>query len=141
LQKEKGRYMWRDMERQCEKYGLAWKRPSEFPRAAILPMRVAIYAAERAWMPEFSRIVIAQNFVRDLDIADEANVRAALEQLGLPVDEVLAAAQTEENKLALRKQTEKARELGIFGAPTFLAKGEMFWGNDRLEEALDFAVR
>lgn len=140
LQKEKGTYMWRDMERQCAKYSLPWRRPTVFPRAAILPMRVALFAADKPWMAAFSRLVASQNFAEDLDIASEENVRTVLNALHLPADEVISIAQSEPYKLALRTQTELARTKGIFGAPTFFAKGEMFWGNDRLEEAIQFAL-
>lgn len=141
LQKEKGQYMWRDMERQCRKYGLPWNRPSAFPRAAILPMRVAMLGANEPWIAAFSRLVMTQNFVDDLDIANEANVRRVLGKLGLAADKVIADAQTDTNKLALRTQTERARALGIFGAPVFFVGDEMFWGNDRLDDALMFAAR
>ena len=141
LQKEKGQYMWRDMERQCRKYGLPWNRPSAFPRAAILPMRVAMLGANEPWIAAFSRFVMTQNFVDDIDIANEANVRLALGKLGLAADKVIADAQTDTNKLALRTQTERARALGIFGAPVFFVGDEMFWGNDRLDDALMFAAR
>ena len=49
---------------------------------------------------------------------------------------MLARSETPENKDRLRQQTEEAQELGIFGAPSFLARGELFWGDDRLEQAL-----
>ena len=54
---------------------------------------------------------------------------------------ILARAQSDEIKGRLRAQTEEAQRLGIFGAPNFIARGELFWGNDRLEQALDFARR
>ena len=49
---------------------------------------------------------------------------------------MLAAAQTPDNKDRLKRQTESAIALGIFGAPSFVSRGELFWGNDRLEAAL-----
>jgi 2-hydroxychromene-2-carboxylate isomerase len=52
----------------------------------------------------------------------------------------VAAAQSEENKFALRRQTERAQALGIFGGPTFFVGNEMFWGNDRLEDAMALAA-
>ena len=53
LQKEKGAYVWKDMERQCRKYGIALTRPSVFPRAALLAMRVALLGAEREWIAAY----------------------------------------------------------------------------------------
>lgn len=139
LQKEKGDYMWKDMVRQCRKYGIPWTRPTTFPRLAVLPLRVALYGAEQPWINEFCQCVMLQNFVDDQDINAEENVCNVLEQLHLPAASIIAAAQSEENKLKLRAQTDKAKALGIFGAPTFFVGGEMFWGNDRLDDAIAWA--
>jgi 2-hydroxychromene-2-carboxylate isomerase len=61
--------------------------------------------------------------------------------LGQAPAEVLAAADGAENKDRLRRQTEEAVRLGIFGAPSFVTSGELFWGNDRLEDALAWHAR
>ena len=80
------------------------------------------------------------NFSEDRDINSEAAVGEALRQLGLPAAELMRDAQSDSNKLKLREQTETARARGVFGAPTFFVRGEMFWGNDRLDDALAFAA-
>lgn len=139
LQPEKGKYVWRDMERQAEKYKLQYKKPSVFPRKAILPMRVALYGAEESWMGAFCRKVMLQAFANDLDIDTPENVRRALDGVVPDPDRVIKEAQSDTNKMRLRDQTAEARKRGIFGAPTFFFKDEMFWGNDRLEEAIAFA--
>jgi 2-hydroxychromene-2-carboxylate isomerase len=141
LQPAKGAYMWKDMERQCAKYALSWTRPSSFPRAALLPMRVALLGASQAWMGEFCRQVMLRNFAADQDIHTDESVRQILTQLELPAEEILLAAQTDANKRRLREQTETAARRGIFGAPTFFVGEEMFWGNDRLDDALALACR
>jgi 2-hydroxychromene-2-carboxylate isomerase len=79
-----------------------------------------------------------QNFVHDRDIGSIEVVSEALAKLGLPAQQIIAEAQSDANKLRLREQTEVAASKGIFGAPTFFVGDEMFWGNDRLEDALDF---
>jgi 2-hydroxychromene-2-carboxylate isomerase len=140
LQKEKGAYVWRDMERQSAKYGLPWRRPSNFPRRALLPIRVALLGAGQPWVEAFCRQMMLMNFVLDREIDAPEPVSEALAELGLPVAEILAAAQSEENKLRLRRQTEEAQARGIFGAPTFFVGEEMFWGDDRLEDAIALAV-
>jgi len=140
LQEAKGRYMWRDMEREARKHGLAFVRPSVFPRVALLPMRVATLGAEEPWMGEFCRRVMRQNWVDDLDIDTPENVLRALDGLVDAPQAVLAAALLEKNKLRLRASTEEARACGIFGAPTMLVGDEMFWGNDRLEDAVAWAA-
>lgn len=138
-QKEKGEYMWRDLERQSALYGLAWRKPSVFPRLTVLAMRVALLGVEQPWMGAYCRETMQASFARDEDISSEAVVAAILERLSLPAAQLIAQAQSESNKLRLREQTEEARVRGIFGAPMFFTQGEMFWGNDRLEQALDWA--
>jgi 2-hydroxychromene-2-carboxylate isomerase len=140
LQKEKGAYTWRDMERQCQRYGLPWNRPTEFPRRTVLPTRVALLGAEEPWIGAFCKRLMQINFVEDRDIDTPQLVNAVLQELGLPASDLLCMAQSDETKLRLREQTDEARRRGVFGAPTFFVGAEMFWGNDRLEDALRFAA-
>ncbi|MGI4811960.1 MAG: 2-hydroxychromene-2-carboxylate isomerase [Janthinobacterium lividum] len=136
LQKAKGDYVWHDMTRECRKYGLAWRKPTTFPRTALLPLRVAIWGAEQDWIGAFCRRIMSLNFAEDRDIDQHEVVAEVLMQLGLPARKILDAAQSDANKLKLREQTEIATAKGIFGAPTFFVSDEMFWGNDRLADAL-----
>ncbi|MFG6447340.1 2-hydroxychromene-2-carboxylate isomerase [Roseateles sp. BYS180W] len=129
-------YVWQDMVRECRKYGLPWQQPSVFPRKAVLALRVALWADEQPWVGEFCRRTMALNFGQDRDVESEASVRATLQAMGLDADSVIAHALSEPNKLRLRTQTETAMAKGIFGAPTFFAGQDMFWGNDRLDDAL-----
>jgi 2-hydroxychromene-2-carboxylate isomerase len=140
LQLAKGAHMWKDMQRQCDKFGLAWQRPSVFPRATLLPARVALLGATQPWIGEFCRRIMLQNFVADADIDTLQSVGAVLAALELPGEEIIRDAQAESNKLRLRKQTEAAAARGVFGAPTFFVRDELFWGNDRLEDAITFAA-
>lgn len=141
LQKEKGEYMWQDMVRQCRKYHLPWQRPTTFPRISLLPMRVALIGAAQPWIGEYCKKIMLLNFAMDRDINSPQAVGEALVQLGLPATQLLAEAQAEPNKLRLREQTDAAKARGVFGAPTFFVRGEMFWGNDRLDDALEFAAQ
>ncbi len=138
LQKQKGAYVWKDMERQCRKYGLALTLPTTFPRAALLAMRVALFGDDQSWIAAYCRQIMQMNFVQDRDIGSIDVVSEVLNELGLPAQQIIADAQSDANKLRLREQTEAAATRGIFGAPTFLVGDEMFWGNDRLEDALAF---
>lgn len=140
LQKEKGAYVWRDMARQCRKYGLRWTQPSTFPRLGVLPLRVALLGAEQPWIGAFCRQVMELNWALDQDINQAEPLARILAELGLPAAAILDQAQAEPTKTLLREQTEQARVRGIFGAPTFFVGTEMFWGNDRLDDALLFAA-
>ncbi|CAB3777050.1 2-hydroxychromene-2-carboxylate isomerase [Paraburkholderia ultramafica] len=138
LQKQKGAYVWKDMERQCRKYGIALTRPTTFPRAALLAMRVALLGADQPWIAAYCRKIMQLNFADDRDIGSAEVVSEALDELGLPARDIIADAQSDANKLRLREQTEAAAAKGIFGAPTFFVGNEMFWGNDRLDDALEY---
>ncbi len=136
----KGRYMWRDMERICAALDLPLQRPSRFPRNGLLAARVACRFAEEPWLPEFVRAVYRANFALDREISDPEVVAGCLAEAGTEPQAALEAAQSDEAKAGLRQQTERAIELGLFGAPSFVVGDEIFWGNDRLETALEFAV-
>lgn len=135
----KGRYMWRDLERTCMALGIPLRRPSEFPRNGLLAARVACRYADAPWLPGFVRSVYTANFAEDRDIADPAVIGACISSVGESAGQILQQAQTPESKAKLREQTDEAMHIGIFGAPTLVAAGELFWGNDRLEEALQWA--
>ncbi|WP_050467529.1 2-hydroxychromene-2-carboxylate isomerase [Herbaspirillum chlorophenolicum] len=138
LQKEKGDYTWKDMQRQCRKYGLPWQRPSSFPRSAVPPTRIALANAEQPWIGEFCRRVMQLNFVDDRDIDHAGLVHEVLQAMGLPAQALWEQAQSEAWRERLRTQIGMAHQRGIFGAPTFFVGDEMFWGNDRLEDALAY---
>jgi 2-hydroxychromene-2-carboxylate isomerase len=137
----KGSYMWRDMERLTQDYGLKLKRPSAFPRNGLLAARVALAHGKEPWIGDFVRAVYRANFAEDREISDPAVIAGILQTLKLDPAAVLAAANAEPNKAALKAQTERAIKLGLFGAPSFTVGEELFWGNDRLEQAVSFARR
>jgi len=137
----KGRYMWRDLERICEELKLPFRRPSVFPRNGLVAARVACWHADAPWLPGFVRGVYRANFAEDRDIASRDVVGDVLAEAGADPRAALAAAEAPRAKERLRAQTERATALGIFGAPSFVVGEELFWGNDRLEQALAFARR
>ena len=138
----KGRYMWRDMERLCSGHGIPFVRPSRFPRSGLVAARVACLASATSepWLPEFVRAVFHANFAEDREIGDAAVVCSILDSLGLPGARIVEQAHAPDDKHRLREQTRRAAGLGIFGAPSFVVDGELFWGNDRLEDALEWAA-
>ena len=139
-QEQKGAYVHSDMARLCRKYGLSpWIKPSVFPRLGVLPLRIVLLASDQPWMAAFCRKVMELNFVQDQDINQPGSIAPILAELGLPAEDILSRSQSEKVKAGLRAQTEMARVKGVFGAPTFFVGDEMFWGNDRLDDALLFA--
>ena len=137
----KGSYMWRDVERTCEKYGLPFKRPGRFPQNGLMAARITLSLPQEA-RPNFVKAVFQANFAHDRDISDPQILHAAARRAGLDPLEPLAAMTSEPVKEQLREETAVAAGHGIFGAPSFVTEdSELFWGNDRIEDALDWAVR
>ncbi|WP_233881481.1 2-hydroxychromene-2-carboxylate isomerase [Paraburkholderia flagellata] len=140
VQKEKGAYVWQDMRRQCRKYALPWQQPTEFPRRTVLATRIAVLAADEPWLPDWCRAVMMRNYGDDREVDSPEVVVQMLTTLGLPAQRLIEEAGSDANRQRLRERTQAARDLGIFGAPTFFVGEEMFWGNDRLEDAIEAAL-
>ena len=136
----KGAHMWRDMERLAARYGLPFRRPTAMPRNSLLAVRVATLAKREGWCPAFTIAAFRANFEEDRDIASPAVVGDIVAAVGKNPDLVLAQASAPENKDRLRARVDEAQRRGVFGAPTFFVGDELFWGNDRLEQALEWAV-
>jgi 2-hydroxychromene-2-carboxylate isomerase len=137
----KGVYMWRDLERTCEKYSIPFNRPHRFPQNGLMAARI-VMSLPQEHRPNFVKAVYQANFVHDRDISDPQILHAAARRAGLDPLEVMGAMDSEPIKEMLKEETEHAADLGIFGAPSFVTEdGELFWGNDRLDDALDWAVR
>ena len=134
----KGRYMWRDFARICARENLPLTLPPfRFPQNGLKAARLAILG--ESWTADFSRAVYTANFAEQKNIADEVVLAEILSGLGVDAVAALAAADAPDNKAKLKKQSEEAMARGVFGAPSFLVGDELFWGNDRLEEAVAFA--
>ena len=137
----KGQYMWRDLARVCAEEGLPLNHPSQFPRNTLLAARVAVAGLDDGWTADFSRKVYEANFVADQDISSPEVLAPLIAEAGGSPDAVLEAAQSEAVKARLKEHVNMARARGVFGSPSFItADGELFWGNDRLEQALHWAT-
>jgi 2-hydroxychromene-2-carboxylate isomerase len=137
----KGRYMWRDMERICAGLGLPLYRPQPFPQNSLMAARVAISLPGEV-CAAFSQRVYRSQFGEGRVISDPATLAPLIAEIGLDPAETLAAAQSDANKAKLKAQGERAKALGLPGAPCVTTSdGEVFWGNDRLEQGLDWSIR
>jgi 2-hydroxychromene-2-carboxylate isomerase len=138
----KGRYMWRDMERSCEAEDIPLKLPPvRFPQNGLKAARIAMVGEAQGWIGAFTRAVYTANFAEQRDIADDATLALILSKLGVNPEATVEAANTQENKDRLKAQTEEAVARGLFGAPSFTVGDELFWGNDRLEQAVAWAAK
>lgn len=141
-QKEKGAHMVRDIERICAARGLEFTMPGNFPQNGLTAARIALIANDEGWAGAFTRAVYQAEYGKGRDIADETTLADCLQTAGKDPQAYLARAREQTTKDRLREQTEEAMSLGIFGAPTFITQGgELFWGDDRLEQALEWARR
>lgn len=137
----KGQYMWRDLERICERLNLPLRKPSAFPRSGLLAARVVCANSDAAWVPSFVRAIYRANFAEDAEISNPTVVASCLRVLGQDADAILEAAQTDAVKDKLKANAAEAMQLGIFGAPMVVVGRELFWGNDRLDDALQWAIK
>lgn len=138
----KGRYMVRDLERVAAARGLPFAMPAQFPASSLLACRVALVGEPQGWTPHFSKSVYTAQFAHRLDIGDPQTLTDILDCLGVDSSAIIAQAGAQPVKDALRHRTAQAEQHGIFGAPSFVTPdGELFWGDDRLEQALTWVVR
>lgn len=146
IYREKGRYMWRDIQRSADACGLPFSKPDPFPQNGLMAARLAMVGQvyrevrEQSWTPQFTRAIYTVEFGEGRNISDPTVLREVLGSLELDPGPIFEAAESDVVKLALRDNVNSARAHHIFGAPSFVTRdGEMFWGNDRLEAALDWA--
>jgi 2-hydroxychromene-2-carboxylate isomerase len=125
-----------EIERRARAYGLPPLRwPELWPGNYLMAMRAAAYAQREGRLHEFVDTGFRSAFQRGLDLSFAANVLAAASEAGLDPEQVERAVGEPEIKLALREATDAAHRLGVFGVPTVAVGTELFWGDDRLEEA------
>jgi 2-hydroxychromene-2-carboxylate isomerase len=138
----KGRHMWRDLERQCAELALPFRRPDPFPQNSLLAARVALVGLDQAWGEDFCLAVFRSEFGEGRSIESPAAIGDVLAGLRVDAAQALQAAQSDQIKTRLRAQTEEGQRLGLFGAPSFITSDrELFWGNDRLDQALHWQKR
>src|SRR6266478_6196301 len=136
VQPVRGRYMWRDVERLCAKHAIPWRRPTVFPRNSVLPARAALSAG--AALGAVTRAIFLANFAEDQDISNASVLAPVVDSAGGDGRRAIELAKTQEVKDRLRASTDEAKRLGIFGAPDFVVNGELFFGQDRLEDAIEW---
>lgn len=136
----KMKYMWRDLERRASDHKLAFNGIPPYPvDPESLAHRVGVVAASEGWCPEYSRELYRRWFLEHKAPGDAQDLRRLIAKLGRDPEAVLSRADTDDTMARLMAETDVARALGIFGSPTFADSAEIFWGDDRLETALEWA--
>ncbi len=130
-----------EVERRAAAYGLppiSWPEP--WPGNTLVAMRAATFAKQTGRAVSFSLAGFRQAFAAGRDLTDADNVAIAGAACELHPRALLKAVETEAVKGGLKEATERAGDLGVTGVPSVLAGGEVFWGDDRLEEAVAAAT-
>jgi 2-hydroxychromene-2-carboxylate isomerase len=135
----KMRYMWRDIERRAARYGIPFDRVPTYPvDPDSLANRVGVLAAVEGWCPEYTKATYRAWFLEDKPPGDLEHLDSILATLGKDPEAVVSLANSQEIRDRYDSETSVARSMGIFGSPTFAVGDEIFWGDDRLEDALEW---
>lgn len=135
----KGQYMWRDLERICQKLDLTFHRPALFPQNGLLAARIACQYVSAPWIFDFICDVYQANFVQNLDIGQPETISQILRNMQLDCNDIIMTSTTDTAKQTLKQNGMIAESLHIFGAPSFIVEDELFWGQDRLQDAIDWS--
>jgi 2-hydroxychromene-2-carboxylate isomerase len=135
-------YFWHDVERRAHGHGIPFAGRAPYPADPdLLALRVGVIAAQEGWCGDYSRATFYDWFIGRRAPGVGNHIERVLTSLDKPAASIIARAKSADGDLLLQQATDAARKLGIFGAPTFAIGQEIFWGDDRLEDALDFASR
>jgi 2-hydroxychromene-2-carboxylate isomerase len=138
----KAAYMWRDIERRAAMYDLPIQVPAPYPLKEMeVANRVAILAATEGWCAAYAVATYKRWFQSGLEPGSEPNLSDSLREIGQDPHRIVLEAKSDEIGAALLAANDEARSLGIFGSPSFVVGGEIFWGDDRLDDALRWCER
>ena len=138
----KAAYMWRDIERRAHAYDLPVRVPAPYPLQEFdLANRVAIVGRAEGWCEDYVIATYKRWFQDGLPAGSEPNLSASLAEIGHDPLRVIGKAEEGMTRNAYFAATDEARDLGVFGSPTFVVGREVFWGDDRLEDAVDWHRR
>ena len=135
--KNKVDYMWRDIERRAKSYGFFAKTPVPYPLSEFdLANQIAILGLEEGWGIDYVRLTYKKWFQEGKEPAIDPSISEVCDELKLNKNEIITAAKDQiiQNKYLLN--TDSARNNKIFGSPTFVVNSEIFWGDDRMEDAI-----
>jgi|TARA_B100000513_G_scaffold48591_1_gene18379 2-hydroxychromene-2-carboxylate isomerase len=132
-------YMWRDIERRAEGYGFFAKTPVPYPLSEFdLANQIAILGLDKSWGVDYVRLTYKKWFQEGKEPAIEPSISEVCKELKLNKDEIISEAKTKLIEDKYLANTNSARENKIFGSPSFVVKNEIFWGDDRMEDAIKF---
>ena len=131
------RYMWRDLERRAQRHGVNYRKPSVYPPNTLLTARVGRLGQNEGWCAAFTKEVFRLHWTEDVIIGTDENIRRSISSTGKNADEVITRAQSDDINKPYVAKPNTPRHLGSSVHP-FIVGDEVFWGDDRLEEAMEF---
>jgi 2-hydroxychromene-2-carboxylate isomerase len=132
-------YMWRDIERRAASYGLPVRVPAPYPLKEFdLANRLAVLGLAEGWGIDYIQASYRRWFVDGTEPGVEPNLSASLAEVGQTATRCVERAAGDDVAALYDAATGEAKKLGIFGSPTFAVGGELFWGDDRLDDALSW---
>ena len=135
-------YMWRDVQRRANFYGFDAKVPAPYPLKEFdLANKVAMLGKDQGWIKEYTILTYKKWFLEHLEPGSEPNLSSTLREIGLDPDKIINLAQADEIEQKYLKNTEIAKNKGIFGSPSFTVENEVFWGDDRCEDAIKWLLK
>ena len=132
--------MWRDIQRRAELYGIPKPIfPISYPLKNFdMANKVGVVANNEGWYLDYFEETYRQWFLEGKDAGSEENIKSTLKNLGKNISQVVRNANKESIETTYLTNTKKAMEMGVFGAPSFSVNNDIFWGDDRLEDAITF---
>ena len=132
-------YMWRDIERRAEEYGFFAKTPVPYPLTEFdLANQIAILGLDNGWGIDYIRLTYKKWFQEGKEPAIEPSISEVLSELKLNKDKIISDAKEKRIEDKYLSNTNSARKNKIFGSPSFIVNNEIFWGDDRMEDAIKF---
>ena len=137
----KAKFMIRDCKMVAEKNKINFKFNSYFPIKSLNLMRGVFVAAEDGIKDLYIDKIFNAVWADGLNMNDEVVIEKVLKNIDINPKTFVLRAQSQNIKDQLRSKTNHAYKKGIFGAPTFIVKDKIFWGQDRLQYAIAEAVK
>ena len=135
-------YMWRDIERRAEGYGFFAKTPVPYPLSEFdLANQIAILGLDKGWGTDYIRLTYKKWFQEGKEPAIDPSISEICKELGLNKDEIISRAKSEIFEKKYISNTDSARKKKVFGSPSFIVENEIFWGDDRMEDAINWAKK
>ena len=135
-------YMWRDIERRAKGYGFFAKTPVPYPLTQFdLANKLAILGMEEGWGIDYVRLTYKRWFQEGKEPAVDPNISEICNELKIDKNKVIEKANSDKIEKEYLANTESARKNKIFGSPSFIVSNEIFWGDDRMEDAITWSKK